>query len=247
MTSDETLGAEVAVGSSTREGVYLRLPKTASTTLESVLDPHPRVLINRRDGFLPRKGLDNHWLEVGLARLWRQALGDDRWRSAFRFAFVRNPYDRMVSCWKFVLRRLERGELGNSLGPDAADRYRRHGGALPFSEFVELLDTGEIVGGALWHATPQARHLLDAEGRLDVDLVGRFERLQEDFARVARTLDLPAAALPHLNRSQRRAYAEYYTPELRRIVARRYAEDLERFEYRFDADDASRRVGDGHG
>ena len=40
--------------------------------------------------------------------------------------------------------------------------------------------------------------------------------------------------IPHVNRSVRRPYAEYDDGEAREIVARRYAEDVREFGYRFD-------------
>jgi hypothetical protein len=60
----------------------------------------------------------------------------------------------------------------------------------------------------------------------------RFENLAEDWQRICDRLgrDMP---LDHLNRSERRAYTDYFTDETREIVARRNAGFIARFGYSF--------------
>ncbi len=66
------------------------------------------------------------------------------------------------------------------------------------------------------------------------DFVGRFERLDRDFARACERVRI-AAALAHKNASQHRPYATYYNDWSRSFVAARYASDVETFGYRFEA------------
>ncbi|NNK33015.1 MAG: hypothetical protein HKP02_07815 [Xanthomonadales bacterium] len=55
------------------------------------------------------------------------------------------------------------------------------------------------------HVMPQYDMLHDADGRLLVDFVGRFESLQEDFRRVCAKLGIESAELPHRNRSDKKS------------------------------------------
>lgn len=91
-------------------------------------------------------------------------------------------------------------------------------------------------------------------GQRQVDFLGRFERLQEDFAQLQRKLGI-GGSLPEVNRIPRGVvttdcladwtleqlstieqfpgYQQFYTADLVQEVASIYAEDIERFGYTF--------------
>ena len=73
---------------------------------------------------------------------------------------------------------------------------------------------------------------MDSEGRILVDFIGRFERLQADFqtvcARIGRTV-----SLPHVKNTEHAHYRECYTPETREIIAEWFKEHIELFGYEF--------------
>jgi hypothetical protein len=81
---------------------------------------------------------------------------------------------------------------------------------------------------------PQSRWICDDDGRVLVDFVGRFERLEADFAEVCRRLGR-TAELPHLKKSSEGSGSRaLYDRESAAIVEEVFAEDLERFGYRFE-------------
>ena len=65
-----------------------------------------------------------------------------------------------------------------------------------------------------------------------VDFIGRFEHLEEDFKKVGERLRI-GSKFPHLLPSKRGLYQDYYDGQLRKIIEKRYREDLDYFEYTF--------------
>lgn len=78
----------------------------------------------------------------------------------------------------------------------------------------------------------QTSCLVDESKNLMVDFVGRFENIEEDFRAICRKVGI-TASLPHVNKSKRTDYRDYYDAETRDLTARLYAEDIERFGYTF--------------
>ena len=66
------------------------------------------------------------------------------------------------------------------------------------------------------------------------DFIGRFENLNAEFADIAGKLGIPVS-LPHLNRSRRQEAQQYYTQDSVEIIAHYFAEDIERFGYKYQA------------
>lgn len=155
---------------------------------------------------------------------------DDEYRDYFKFAFVRNPWYRLVSCYSDKLRE---GGKGMWLPDDAgASVYP----GMPFDEFVEAVHAIPD-GKANIHFRSQYQTLCNRRGRIMADFVGRFENIQEDFARVAERIGLPGLELSHrLHSGNRRdrSYTEFYDDRLRDLVHERFQTDVEMFGYSFD-------------
>jgi hypothetical protein len=157
------------------------------------------------------------------------------WRDLFSFSFVRNPYDRLVSAWKMFTQgtaddawhlpeggpiRLTLAEtIRLGMDPDALFGHPRYNEVRP-TPLVRLKN----------HILPQCHPY---HGLRHVEFIGRFENLQEDFARVADRLGLPVRELPRSNWTQRGNYRDYYDAETLRLAQQYFAEDLDRFQYTF--------------
>jgi hypothetical protein len=157
-------------------------------------------------------------LDVRTARL---IFGAWRVRTYFKFTFVRNPWDRLVSAYFY----LRRGHPISKIAAIVAD-------SPDFTEFVKTRLRDPLVAADV-HLRPQSSFLLDDGGRLTVDFLGRFESLERDFSTVARRLCLERT-LPHRNTSAHPDFRRCYDEESRAIVADFYRRDIELFGYRFD-------------
>jgi hypothetical protein len=160
----------------------------------------------------------------------RALRGEESFSRAFKFAFVRNPWDRLVSWWAMI------NAMRPNLATGQVNAFQRMvlTRANTFEEF--LLNCDEVIAdhdGTKHIFRNQIDYLTDPQGEMLVNFVGRFERLQEDADAVADRLGVPPLRLPHLNRSARRPYAEYYPSSLRDLVAEKYARDISAFGFAF--------------
>ncbi|MGP1273121.1 MAG: sulfotransferase family 2 domain-containing protein [Phycisphaerales bacterium] len=154
----------------------------------------------------------------------------DTW---FTFGFVRNPWDRCYSAWRYL-------STGGGTPGDAAFAERAVAPYGGFNEFVRgwLAERGP----RQIHFRPQSEFLCDETGEIGVRFVGRFERIAEDYERVRAELRGPTRPLPEVNRSKLKGdYRAAYDDTSAELVGRIYADDARLFGYCFDPsdDDAS--------
>lgn len=140
----------------------------------------------------------------------------------FKFAFVRNPWDRLVSAFFY----LDAGGCNEHDEKFRAIHLARYGG--DFTAFVRDLPRHLEAR----HFRPQTDWLCDADDGLLPDFVGRFETIDRDFAIVANRLSI-ASRLPVMNQSLHAPYREAYDAVSREIVAEVYRRDIEMFGYAF--------------
>jgi Sulfotransferase family len=137
----------------------------------------------------------------------------------YKFAFTRNPYDRLVSCW------LDKVCNKNkfNLNPIAYQIYKRS-----FSAFVKFHIAKKNLNFSNAHFRRQSV-LLPEKG---LDFIGHIETLEQDFNHVIDVLKLSKHELLKKNETQnRKDWRFYYTPSIKRLVADLYSDDFERFGY----------------
>lgn len=145
----------------------------------------------------------------------RPHLGEDAFGGYFKFAFVRNPFDRFVSYCAFML-------CGNDLFQQQPRDVMRH---FLFREPPEHHILFQ----------PQASLLMDEDGKaLLADRVGRVEDMQASYDAICAHIGIPSRLLDRVNGSRHGDYRRYYDQALIDGVAARYAQDLNLFGYTFE-------------
>jgi len=142
-----------------------------------------------------------------------------QYENSFKFAFVRNPWDRLVSCWADKVVKKNYFSLQDNV----------YGKVIEFEGFVEYiselnLNTCDI------HLRLQS-HLIDLN---HLDYLGRFETFSDDFGVVCDHLSIPFEGLVHKNKSDRTKYTDFYDSRLRSKVEKMYEKDIRMFGYSFE-------------
>lgn len=134
----------------------------------------------------------------------------------YAFAFLRDPYDRLVSAFSFLRK-------GGSSDDDRADAEMLGITHRDFGDFV----TGSLAAAATWqvHLLPQ-KFFLDGVPRVQVF---DFGRQQEAFPAICRALGVdPGRPLENLNSSERHGVVgDYYDDETAAIVREVYRDDFD--------------------
>jgi len=204
--------------------IFIHLPKTGGTSITDELCAkgylhYPQAItsqqIYRNTNRREKLGkYAYHWP----AREQKKLIGSQVWDRCFKFAFVRNPWDRLVSLYIYILQSedFKRSNL---------KRYNEVKRMDAFKEFVKDLVR-------VSPATQKSR-LVDAQGRYLVDYVGRTENLQNDFDIICDRIDIERVLISKKNKTNHHKYESYYDEETRTMAECIYREDVEEFGYQF--------------
>ena len=141
----------------------------------------------------------------------RAALAPDLWQSYFKFAIVRNPFDRFVSVCAML----------NKRNPG----YRGQETAF----MKTALNVPRFRQRVL--VRPQAEMLTGEDGQLGLDYVGRYESLTESFTTICSRIGLGDQALAVANATEHEPFGTYYDSQLQRLVGDFYRQDFALFNY----------------
>ena len=174
--------------------------KTASSSIEAALRPFAEIAISEtRFG----KHIGFAEIEERFDFIFRK----EPLANFFKFAVVRDPLDMLISLYA-------------SHQKPAFEGKPHYTGGLSFAEFLPLFRARQS-----WQLAPQASRLADRQGRMRMDYLIDFDRLEEQFAEVLRLIGLPEIALPRHNESPDVITPADVPPALRRQIAQEYRQD----------------------
>ena len=191
--------------------IFIHIPRTAGTSIEKSITGSDWWSI---------KPSTKHILASTAKNIYREY-----WDDYFKFSFVRNPWDRMVSLIKF----------SGFYGANLEKENKKINVSCYLKKFPDVeIDPRSESKDEKIKANPNSVYLNIINEPLD--FIGKFENLQQDFNTVCNEIGIAEQELPRLHKSNHKHhqhYTEYYDDETRSIVAKKYAKDIEYFGYEF--------------
>ena len=199
--------------------IFIAIPKTGTHALRNALRPHlgpgdwEHVDLYHQSR-LPIEAFRN--IDHGhiAARDIQPHLSKGVWKDYFKFAFVRNPWDRYVS-WKFfkyaksaILQQNPRAYLKLELERENPQN--------------------QLLG------KPQIEFITDSEGEVLIDYVAKWENYEEECRFIFKRIGLPIPQLQVVNQSEHKHYSHYYDDELKESIEKIYQKDIQMFGSQFE-------------
>ena len=179
---------------------------------------------------------------------------DNQFADYFKFAFVRNPWDRYVSLYDYWTINVHKLGHFHAEDTETAKLISKH--ADSFSKFCKLPNEF-LLKIHKTHFLTQVEFLnIIGKNKNTLDFIGKYESLQTDFNTICRHINIKQTQLVHINRTTNHMsiakklkidfdkllikrkkkfsnYVDYYDDETRSLVAKKYAKDIDYFNYKF--------------
>jgi len=194
--------------------IFIHIPKTAGSSVYTALKSLPRKNRTR----CPVYPIEHH----AKASEVKKVVGDKLWNDYFTFCFVRNPWDLMVSCYHWWLKK-----------------------AYQFKHCDQVVDEIEQMGNFKnFMRSPYGMSMINEfEGNLAdwymernnkiVDFVGSVENINNDWEVICNRLGIHYRKLPVINKINRDHYRKFYNNETTEFVANRFSMTIKLFNYQF--------------
>ncbi len=226
----------MAIISHDNEFIFVHIPKTAGTSINEALTREPTItsqkikrklkhlpsLINPNQPTHPKlitPKVEKHAKAIKI----KQKVGNTLWDNYFTFSFIRNPWDLMVSSYKWWL---QKAHMWPHLAQDIKYIKNMDG----FKTFLKSPYGTNMINE---HQGTIMDWLTDEKDTVIVDYVGKFETLEKDFRKICKKLAINEPALPRINVTNRYDYRNYYDYESRQWITERFSKTIEQFGYTF--------------
>ena len=201
--------------------IFVHITKTAGTSIRAALEPYAiDAPTSKWHSFLRRFDLPKDYRQFKFPRHAFLSAADkklptDLYQSYFKFAVVRNPWDRLVSSYHSDF------GLKKERNPD-----RKYKEPIGFYEYLQKQRKRKNF---------QLERITNLEGKVDLDFMLRFEQLSSDVKILADKLGVDIE-LPHRNHSlrEKKSYQDYYDAQSREFVAEHWRSEIELLDYQFD-------------
>ena len=198
--------------------IFVAVPKTGTHSVRQALREHlgpddieqVGLFVNKRFPFEELASVKHGHITLEQIRPF---LGDEKFASYLKFAFVRNPFDRFVSYCAFMTR--------------ATDAFNRNPKAVMRNILFEVRPMDHVL------YVPQHTFVTAEDGQVLADSIGRVEEMQASYDAICARIGIPSRTLDQVNSSRRGHYRDYYDQQLIDGVGELYRRDLELFGYEF--------------
>lgn len=198
--------------------LFIHIPKTAGSSISNAL------------GF---KNSAHSTIEEA-----RNSLGWIDFHLNFKFAFVRNPWDRFLSLYRYA--RMPESRYHSAINTEKAP-FGKHSDYdllkdASLEECANYLIEGKLKHDSGWnHWQPQINWLQTKKGKIPLNFIGRYETLNADFKKIQKKLRI-TKNLNHINASSKEKtpnYRDYYNQNTKEIINSFYKADINHFKYNF--------------
>lgn len=206
--------------------IFIHIPKCAGTTIKYLLFPDEPISWKDTDydklhGWCPKRkffmqhATSEQLLQTGL-------VSEEVWNSYFKFTFIRNPWDRAVSDYFWLMR-----------DQKIKDSFKNY--LLKSGKFKNILQDKNTFYYRGDHTKPQTS-FFDFDGNFKLDFIGRFEKFNEDLKEICKTIKIDYDPELHINKSKKRKrhYSMYFNNELKQIFNNSYEDDIKQLGYEFE-------------
>ena len=146
-------------------------------------------------------------------------MDEAKWKEYYKFTFVRNPYDKLVSAWKYCNTKIKIPRT--------------------FSGFIENIDTIDHYPAYSHAFITQTDHLIDMNEELNFNYIGRFENLNEELITILHQIGITTIShiRPIANNKKHNSadlhenYTIQYNEELLKFANEHFDCDFNNFEY----------------
>ncbi len=139
----------------------------------------------------------------------------EQYDSYYKFTIIRNPWARVFSWYKNVMR------------DEIHKKNLKITGHLSLNEFLRL-----YAGKGMMR--PQTYWIKSFSGSTPLDYIGRFETLIEDFHEICKAIQLSQKNLPHIIKGTNEDYREHFNQDSINFTGELYREEIEMFDYSFE-------------
>lgn len=189
-------------------------------------DEHECIFIHitKTAGTSVAKSLFNYLPYHYKATDYRTIYGKKTFDRYFKFAFVRNPWDRVYSAFRYL----------KAGGWDEQDKQWAENNLSDFNDFnifIESWLTRQNIEKHI-HFMPQHQFVCDRKDKILLDYLAYFETINEDFKKIAKHLNIDTE-IGHHNANAADSYLNIYNEASMNIVADVYSKDISLFGYDF--------------
>jgi len=211
--------------------IFVHIPRTGGTIISKNICKsmginnwksfigEPKIISPKKHKLEPKKfeRKEKEGYKHATAKEIKSRVDSKIWESYFKFSFVRNPWDRTVSMYF-----KKRKESPNSL--KALWPKRKIIFTLMLITRYKILDS---------EPHQQVESLETDDGPIDLDFIGKYEKLEDDYKKVCEKLGLDSDIKGTHDKTNRRGYEEYYNRITKNIIYEKKKRDCEKFGYSF--------------
>lgn len=193
------------------KAIFLHIPKTAGTSIENFFIKEER----RHNKFYPdivwglkERKYTQHFRYESIKKNYN---GCENLDSYFKFTFVRNTWDRLLSAYSYLNPNPNKEKFCNYIQNKCSDFIKGK---------IQECD----------HYDSQINYIFQNDKEF-LNFIGRFENINEDFKTLCEKLGVGHKNLQKTNTSNKRGYSYYYDKKTIDLVYKAYKKEINYFNF----------------